>query len=443
MDTIVYGMMRSGTTLVCDLLTVPDRSLIFNEPMILEGWPDAKVKEMHAVAQAFGLTVDGEPPTKEAFGTFAGYFDRALGGQLADLDNWGVKEVHFNYWRALLDQYQPEKLVLCVRDIRDIALSALDLVRGSMLAFPGGKRLRDEAWLVARLRHDVHEILALRQHPHFLSRYEEVTQSPETQKGLAAYVGLETFGRGTVNRKTAAGASRLRELEKHGEGISNRSVGRHESEGAGPALALASHIWQSLPEYSEVFGYPIPDATLSVRDDTAISWQQVQDWRWPGPEAFDPAFARRRARMVAARNIAEGTRVLDVGCTLPVLKFMLPAGCAYLGVDDVAQPPMVAAAEWRDGEFPDASDIGLITVLGSLEFVADAPRFLKALKDQNTAVLLTYHARDDTRDLDRTRFGWQNHLSRDELMKLFSDQDFQVKSLWTFDGHQSLFRLQP
>ncbi|NKB49458.1 MAG: hypothetical protein GKS02_08850 [Alphaproteobacteria bacterium] len=444
MDTVVYGVMRSGTTLVCDLLTVPERSLIFNEPMILEGWPDAKVKEMHAVAKAFGLGVEDQPPTRETYGSFAGYFEQAMGAELAALDNWGVKEVHFNYWRALLDQYQPDRLVICVRDLRDIALSALDLVRGSLLAFPGGQRLRDEAWLVARLRHDVREILALRQRPHFLASYEDLTQRLETQDDLAAYVGLTALGSGTVNRKTAAGASRQRELDKHGAAISSRSVGRHGTEDAGPALALANYIWQALPEYSQAFGYPIPEASKQeMSDETPIPWQAVQDWRWPGPDGFDPAFARRRARSVAARNIGEGTFVLGVGCTLPVLKFMLPPGCSYLGVDTVARPPMVAAAIWMVGDLPDAPDADLITVLGSLEHVADVPRFLNAVKDRNTPMLLTYHASNDTQGLDRMRFGWQNHFSRDDLEGLFSEVGFQVNSLWAFDGHQSLFRLRP
>ena len=36
MDIAVMGMMRSGTTLVADLLTVPGRSLVLNEPYLLD-----------------------------------------------------------------------------------------------------------------------------------------------------------------------------------------------------------------------------------------------------------------------------------------------------------------------------------------------------------------------------------------------------------------------
>lgn len=444
MDTVVYGMMRSGTTLVCDLLTVPGTSLIFNEPMLMEDWPAAKVVEMHAVAKAFGLAVEDRPPAKEAFGTLAAYFDRALGPELAKLNNWGVKEVHFHYWRELLDRYQPDKLVLCVRDIRDIALSALDLVHGSLLAFPGGKRMRDEAWLVARLRHDVREMLALRSRPHILVRYEDLTRQVESQNRLAEYVGLEALGTGTVSRETAAGASRRRELEKHGRTISARSVGRHEAEGAGPARALANYIWRVLPEYSEAFGYPVPPTrTVVETDENGISWPEVQNWRWSGPRAFDPAFARRRARLVAARNIEKGTNVLDVGCTVPALKFLLPPGCTYLGVDEVARPPMIAAAKWQEGVLTQAPAAGLIAVLGSLEFVADVPRFLKALKAHGKPTLLTYHATDDTSGLDRALYGWQSHLSRGGLMQKFTEAGFEVQSRWAFDGYQSLFGLKP
>ncbi len=451
MDVVVLGLMRSGTTLVSDLLTVPSRSLIFDEPMLFSVWNDQRARDIHAVAKASGLRVGSEPPRRRDYEEMAVYFERGLAPELSKLDLWGVKEVHLNTWHRLLDRYRPKRLILCVRDLRDVALSALDLIRGSHLAFPGGQRTRDEAWVVSRLAFDVHQLLTLRSFPHLLLRYEDLTRDKELRDRLAAYVGLEALGGGALNRETSTGASRVKEIERHGLDISTRSVGRHRSEPEGPARALATHIWQSLPEYSEAFGYPRPSPKqVSLQRWTGagdgkdpLHWDEVEDWRGTGPTTFDPFFARRRARQEVASLVEPGSRVMDVGCTLPVLRGLLPEGCKYVGVDEEAVPPRIAAAPWRQGQLPEPISVSLITVVGALEYVEDPGAFFGVLQVAGLPVLLTYHASEDSKDLVRARYGWRNSLSRGDLLQAFASFGFEVEARWAFDGRQSLFRLTP
>ncbi len=450
MDVIVFGLMRSGTTLVSDLLTVRDRSLVFDEPMLLSVWSSDKARDTHALAKAAGLRVGAAPPRGNDYEGMYAYFERDLAPELAKLDLWGVKEVHFHNWRDHMERYRPKKLILCVRDLRDIVLSSLDLVRGSLLAFPGGQRLRDEAWLLERLVHDVHELLCLqRSYPHLLLRYEDLTRDAELQARLADYVGLESLGTGALNRQISTGASRAREVERHGKGVSARSVGRYQSEPEGPARALADHIWRSLPWYSEAFGYPIPTAQrppwpADAIGENPVSWDDaVDNWRGSGPGGFDPAFARRRARLMVARHIPPGSAVMDVGCTLPALRFLLPPGCRYAGVDEKPSPPTIVGTGWRQGVLPKPREVNLIAVAGALEFVEDMRAFLRVLRMAARPVLLTYHAAEDTKDLPRGQYGWCNHLTRNELLRAFDGVGFQAQATWAVDGYQSLFRLTP
>jgi hypothetical protein len=56
---------------------------------------------------------------------------------------------------------------------------------------------------------------------------------------------------------------------------------------------------------------------------------------------------------------------------------------------------------------------------------------------------LSYHAAEDGAGLDRSRFGWVNHLSRAELEAAFAAAGFHYRAHWAFDGRQSLFHLMP
>jgi hypothetical protein len=58
-------------------------------------------------------------------------------------------------------------------------------------------------------------------------------------------------------------------------------------------------------------------------------------------------------------------------------------------------------------------------------------------------VLLSYHATDDTADLDREALGWRSHLSREQLLRGLAAVGFKVTGSWAFDGRQSLLKLRP
>ncbi|MHC4410310.1 MAG: class I SAM-dependent methyltransferase [Planctomycetota bacterium] len=214
---------------------------------------------------------------------------------------------------------------------------------------------------------------------------------------------------------------------------------------------MADYALRLSPGYSERFGYGIP-APLAIPWPARMArgpsghpapWPLVQDGNWLGPRGLDPWFARRRARVLASANIAQGTRVMDVGCVLPALRFMLARGCTYLGVDLTGDAPSIVRANWPEGELPALGETSLITVLGALEFVSRPTDLMGALNQTGRPIMLTYHARDDTGQVLREELGWQNHLTRAELLSLFEQCGLRPQVLWRFDGYQSLFRLTP
>ena len=451
-SVLVCGMMRSGSTLLCDLLSLPSRSYVMSEPMIFSGWDTARYEEIRAAAARLQVELPALPDEAMRAGTLPPQFFREqVEPALAALDLWGMKEVMLDTWRPLVAYRDFDHLLVPVRDLRDVALSAIDLVRGAYLAFPGGRRMRDEAWLVTRLAHDAHEIGQLTERPHRLIRYEDLTTRQEVRERLAEDLGLTRLGATNASRETTTGGRRRREVEKHGRAPSPLAVARHRREPAGPARALADYAWRLSPGYSERFGYDIPEPLATPwparmacgPSGHPAPWPLVQDGGWLGPRGLDPWFARRRARILASANIAPGTRVMDLGCVLPALRFMLARGCTYLGVDLTGEAPLIVQANWLEGELPALGETSLITALGALEFVPRPADFLQALRRADKPIMLTYHARDDTGQVPREELGWQNHLTRAELLSLFSQCGLRPQVLWRFDDYQSLFRLTP
>lgn len=452
MGVAIMGPMRSGTTLVADLLTVRGRSLVFSEPNLLGEWHPQTPRLIHRLATEFGLEV--QPPPAEGPRRIFEYFDRAILPELQGLDFWGVKYVDLYGWRQLFQRYPPKKLVLVVRDLREVALSAIELVERMRLGFMGGAHMRDEAWVFARLAFTVHEMMALRRLPHFAIRYEDLVEDPKARQRLADHVGLDELGTDRLNLTIERDSRQKWESRKHGEGVTNKALGRFDREPAGPARALAERAWRLLGEYSVAFDYEVaePKARIaghdfSVRPRPGHSpiryYEELEVWNWKGPRQLEPSFARRRARHLASLNIPEGASVLDLGGGLSSMLTELPRGASFRLADVTARTPQTLAADLLQGKLPPKGNATFVLALDILEQVEQPARFLKALRAYNLPVLLAYHATDDSKGVDRVALGWRNHLTRQQLLRGLAAVGFRATARWAFDGRQSMLKLKP
>lgn len=453
MRVAVYGLMRSGTTLLSDLLTVRGRSICISEPDLFVNWHKPTIARVNGLLRDVGLPLPETPPEERSDRLYAEYFAEEVVPLLDKFDFWGVKQVNFFAWRQLFERHPPERLVICTRDIREIVISSVDLICRLGLAFPGGMRLHDEAWILCRIAYGVHELMAMRhQHPHLLIRYEDLVADPAKRQELADYVGIEELGDERLNLESETRARSDWELSKHGSAITDKSMSRFEQEPPGPVRALAERIWRLLPEYSEAFGYETPSAServnghafaAPVTDKNPIHAGLAEVWNWPGPKGLEPSFARRRARIVATKNLPEGARVADLACSLPVARFLVPKGSAYQAYDIKARDPNMIAWAPGDGEPQHARKATHLLLIGALEFMPDPATVLTQLRTLNRPILTSYHASEDTAGEDRLAFGWRNHYSRQEILQIFASAGFRVTPLWAFDKYQSLFRLVP
>jgi hypothetical protein len=453
MAIAIMGLMRTGSTLVTDMLSQRGRSLILSEPNILGMWSPNTVERIHQLALNNGLDPGPELPTPERWPRYQNYFDAVLLPQLATLPLWGVKYVDLTDWRQTFERYPPRRMILTVRDLRDVVISAIDRIGHLKLAFYGRRHMRDEAWVLANIAYNVHELMTLRQRPHLLARYEDVVRDPALRQRIVDYAGLESMA-GTRENLEAGGFIRQWELNKHRGTVSAQSVGRYASEPPGPVKALAERAWRLLPEYSEAFGFELPPPETWIRghefqrqpgsEANPIDYPKSESGLWPGPARLEPSFQLRHARLALARRLPEGAVAIDLACGTPALSVMLPAGRRSIPVDMAERGQRYRVAPLHEGKFPKIPEATILLALHVLEFLdADLPRLLRRLRRYDLPIVGTYHATDDTEGVDRAALGWVNHLSRDALLAAFRKAGFAVQARWNADGPQSFFHLRP
>ncbi len=451
MDVVIYGMMRSGTTLVADLLSIKGESLIVSEPDFHVQWHARTMERVDAVLKQVGIPAPTPPAEPGAYGSYLGFFEQKIVPLFGGLKLWGIKQVDFLGWDALLDHCKPKSLILCVRDIRDIALSALDLVNAQTLGFPGGRYLRDEAWVLTRLCHDVVDTLAMAKRADLVLRYEEFTTDKTQQVALARQVGLDRFSTRRPNLASEQGRA-AGEAKKHREVISSASVGRYAREPDGPAKALADRVWRLLPEYSKAFGYPEPPAIRvdkhPLREPLRTKVGNLkpdlyEDWDWLGPKQLEPSFATRRARMLVCKRIPPTANLLDIGSPLPALAVMFGNPMQHQLAEHTGRFRHGIKADWIAAKFPPVRRFSHFTALGVLEYVEDLPRLLRRLRLFDRPGMVSYHTADKVPMAHRLAHGWRSHMSRDELTQVLRDAGFKFEATWDYDGLQSILFLEP
>jgi hypothetical protein len=469
MGVAIMGLPRCGTTLLSDLLSIPGRSIVISEPNIHGIWSQRTAQRIHTLLANGGVAVSPQAPQKEEVGDFRKHFAANLYPALERLDLWGVKYVDLVAWWVLFAEYPPKHLILAVRDLRDVAISSLDRIARLQLAFADRVHMRDEAWVLASLGHNIHELLRMAGRADRIVRYEDFAADPSLRRDIVELVGIGShIAEAPAGRANLEAAKRRRnwELEKHGSAITTASVARHRLEPPGPMRALAERIWRLYPAYSERFGYEVPPGAAHVRDhpfamidaETApdgnppgrrpdrnpIDYRNAENWNWKGPALLEPAFARRRARILVAQQIKSGSVVLDLSCGVPALRHLLAPKCRLIPCDVVARATDYRVARLCEGELPDGKDANLVVAIGLLEHAdPDLPGWLRRLREYSLPAYVSYHPADDTKHVDRAALGWVNHLTRAELQTAAEAAGFAVAVRWVFDGHQALLRLGP
>ena len=164
--------------------------------------------------------------------------------------------------------------------------------------------------------------------------------------------------------------------------------------------------------------------------------------RWSTQESLERAWDARAE--FAAAYVPAGARVLDLGCGRMALRDFLPHTCSYQGCDLVARDRSTVVCDFNAGEFPTdaAADADVVTMLGVLEYIADADAFFAQLRRTKRDVVLSYCPTDFSTALDRPSLGWISHFGLADLAALFDRHGFRVERTDRFDDLQILIKLR-
>ena len=152
----------------------------------------------------------------------------------------------------------------------------------------------------------------------------------------------------------------------------------------------------------------------------------------------------RAARRFIAPRLPKTAVVAELGCGTPATASLLPQGVRYIAVDVAKRAEGYRTARLEQLRFPVLRGVTHLLIFGWLErLTPNLPKLLGILRHYDRPVIATYHATDDSADIDRAAHGWVNHLDRKTLAAACRKAGFKLAASWARDGRQSFLHLRP
>ena len=226
MDVVLAGVPKSGTSMLCNAMTVAGRTIVLYEAV------DSVFRAERLRMQAASL----------------GFHGRNIVGWARKFEKWGVKEVHARTIKKAIE-WGPEHVVLLVRDLYHVALSTYET----------NQRLpTDLSYRRRRLIKTAETVMDLRQtyHPDRLTvcHYESFVSSHEYREAFRLRVNWPTLD-GDVARGLATWLERPHEADRHAGRITANSVDYRHSYEEPEAEIFAREILAACPSFNPMFAY--------------------------------------------------------------------------------------------------------------------------------------------------------------------------------------------
>jgi len=253
-DVYIAAIGRSGSTMLCNILTREPDQIMFIEPKFhTPPYRNILKPQLAQYGMEFDksemLAVQDLPPDQ--------VLETLLGAHLRPV-KWGFKEVQCSEHRRVVDLFAPAHILVNVRHIFNIALSFFEKHRrqGNQDRFPASwvrdYCLRETQGLVAFCQDLARQGIDYR-----VVRYEDFMTDPQERKALGDYLGwdyggsperfLNDLNRGFEARRHAAGS--FQETSLADRGLSE------------PEIRHARTIEEQCAQYQEFFGYKAGDAS--------------------------------------------------------------------------------------------------------------------------------------------------------------------------------------
>jgi len=165
---------------------------------------------------------------------------------------------------------------------------------------------------------------------------------------------------------------------------------------------------------------PIPDSSSSysyLNDPERLARlanaRAPDRQKWSNPSSYKPDWAARA--QIAAAQIADGERVLEVGVGAGDFRSLIEGRCSYLGTDLQPVAPGVRALNLEQDPLPEGP-WDVVAMLGVLEYIHDTDGVLAKLFGAAGKVVMSYCVpREGDVVPARRRRGWVSDLTEEAL----------------------------
>jgi exopolysaccharide biosynthesis predicted pyruvyltransferase EpsI len=164
--------------------------------------------------------------------------------------------------------------------------------------------------------------------------------------------------------------------------------------------------------------------------------------RWIDETSLHASWKHRSER--AARFVASGSKLLDIGCGQMMIEKYLPEDCKYIPHDLVARDERTLVHDLNKNDRPPFDGATHISVLGVLEYLNDPEGFWSWLSESRARIVLSYVALQASFPADRRRaMGWFNHFSRLDIISMAERAGFVLVAEESIAPDTTLFVFDP
>lgn len=185
---------------------------------------------------------------------------------------------------------------------------------------------------------------------------------------------------------------------------------------------------------------PFSNSIVALRTEKLINEKKTDIQRWKNQTSLASEWDQRAAHV--AKHIADGSKVLDIGCGAMSLEKHLGPQCCYQPADVVERRPGCLVIDLNLGEFPSLR-VDVITFLGVMEYLFSPSDVLKKARAHADKLVFSYCIPTKEATAYRRGLGWVNEYSESEILGFLKEAgwvlDFSELNKTGPNSNQMLF----